>query len=615
MKGIGNALFTSLAMRPSVWGGKMVLVAVMIATICVCTAAEPSRATRILYINSYAPGYSWGDDIERGLFERFESSSRDIEISVEYLDAKRFPAKSQLDKRADHILEKYGAFPHDIVVVSDNAAFTFATGNRERLFPGLPIVFCGYNAFRHDDLKGMTNITGVNEEVDIGGLIDTAIYIQPDIGTLAFIISTDDASNMPMAEKAESSIIPKYQEHYEIVVLKNAPIAKIRDTLARIPRESAVVALGHTRETGDGRPLTPVEHGRLIAAASPVPVYTLWKFHLNTGVLGGLMLAGYDQGKAAADMALQILEGKSADSIPVIMKSPARNIFDYNVMKRFRIGMGRLPDDSTVINRPMSLYADHERVIWTSLMIIVVLTALIVVLLFNISSRRYAEKALRASRDNLEARVKERTAQLVAANTSLTDSEAKFRGLSDAAFEGIAMSEHGTILETNKTLTRMFGYEDDGLAGLGAIDIVPKAARQNVQDRIEAGDETPYHTTGLKKNGEEFPIEVHGQMLTFAGRRVRVTAIRDLTAEAAAEREIRVLRGILPTCQYCKKIRRAGEKETEPASWVAIEAYLGEHTEARFSHGICPDCMRQHVPDDVLQAYLSEDEPGAGPEV
>ena len=74
-----------------------------------------------------------------------------------------------------------------------------------------------------------------------------------------------------------------------------------------------------------------------------MPAYTFWNFHLGTGVLGGRILTGHDQGKAAGDMALQILNGKTASRIPVLMTSPTTMIFDYTVMRRFNIEMDELP--------------------------------------------------------------------------------------------------------------------------------------------------------------------------------------------------------------------------------------------------------------------------------
>jgi hypothetical protein len=59
---------------------------------------------------------------------------------------------------------------------------------------------------------------------------------------------------------------------------------------------------------------------------------------------------------------------------------------------------------------------------------------------------------------------------------------------------------------------------------------------------------------------------------------------------------IGILEGILPICCHCKKIRL---KETDPEdmdNWVQVEKYICDTTEARFSHSICPACMKKHYP-------------------
>lgn len=55
--------------------------------------------------------------------------------------------------------------------------------------------------------------------------------------------------------------------------------------------------------------------------------------------------------------------------------------------------------------------------------------------------------------------------------------------------------------------------------------------------------------------------------------------------------ELKVLRGIVPICSHCKKIRDSG------GSWNEVDVYVGKHTDAEFSHGICPDCLRKYYPD------------------
>ncbi|MBU0966987.1 MAG: response regulator transcription factor [Proteobacteria bacterium] len=73
-----------------------------------------------------------------------------------------------------------------------------------------------------------------------------------------------------------------------------------------------------------------------------------------------------------------------------------------------------------------------------------------------------------------------------------------------------------------------------------------------------------------------------------------------LTAQMQELREavdhIKTLQGIIPICSFCKKIR------DDEGYWDQVEAYFSRHSEARFSHGICPECLQKNYPecaDDV----------------
>ncbi len=58
-----------------------------------------------------------------------------------------------------------------------------------------------------------------------------------------------------------------------------------------------------------------------------------------------------------------------------------------------------------------------------------------------------------------------------------------------------------------------------------------------------------------------------------------------------ATSEIKTLRGILPICSYCKKIR------DDKGYWTQVEAYIHQHTDAEFSHGICQECANKYYPE------------------
>lgn len=174
-----------------------------------------------------------------------------------------------------------------------------------------------------------------------------------------------------------------------------------------------------TDEAG-GRALSPEENGRIVAAISPFPIYTFWDFHLGTGVLGGRILTGPDQGRAAAELALRILAGTPADAIPVTMTSPTTDIFDDQVRERLRIRRSALPTDALLINKPFSVWEEYRWPIVGGLALMIAQALLIGLLLASMRARRLALTALDGERAMLEQRVAERTRDLAVANDQLS---------------------------------------------------------------------------------------------------------------------------------------------------------------------------------------------------
>ena len=60
-------------------------------------------------------------------------------------------------------------------------------------------------------------------------------------------------------------------------------------------------------------------------------------------------------------------------------------------------------------------------------------------------------------------------------------------------------------------------------------------------------------------------------------------------------KRVKQLQGLLPICSYCKKIRN------DRNYWEQVEAYIAKHSEARFSHGVCPDCYDVHIRPELAR--------------
>lgn len=105
---------------------------------------------------------------------------------------------------------------------------------------------------------------------------------------------------------------------------------------------------------------------------------------------------------------------------------------------------------------------------------------------------------------------------------------------------------------------------------------------------------------GLKAGANDYIVKPYDaeelQMRIGVGR--KVVELQSLLAGRIAElqtalAEIKTLHGILPICMYCKKIR------DDKQYWQQVEQYVTNHSEAEFSHSICPDCYKKHVQPEL----------------
>ncbi len=86
------------------------------------------------------------------------------------------------------------------------------------------------------------------------------------------------------------------------------------------------------------------------------------------------------------------------------------------------------------------------------------------------------------------------------------------------------------------------------------------------------------------------PVWVGIENRLFAITVIGITTVLSILRKRTEE-DIKVLRGLLPICSYCKKIRDDG------GYWQQVERYIAARSEADFSHGMCPDCGSKHFPD------------------
>ena len=169
---------------------------------------------------------------------------------------------------------------------------------------------------------------------------------------------------------------------------------------------------------------------------------------------------------------------------------------------------------------------------------------------------------------------------------------------------------NGTIRFANPSFCKMFDYSHDDIIDKNAAELFATREVRTFSDVIAISDISKDDSQEFiveSKEGRSFIVEVTASNVTSSSGELagRMASFIDISKrkEIETDREklisklqdalnkIKTLRGIIPICASCKKIR------DDKGYWNQLESYIREHSEANFSHGICPECAERLYPD------------------
>ncbi len=366
----------------------------------ISAAADKNSGKKyVLYLNSYHKGYKWSDDITEAIESKIRQKPFEIVFFVEYMDTKKINDSTYLNRLPGIYNLKYNRYKFDAVICSDNNALDFMIKFGKRVFPGVPVIFCGINSAKGMELKRTKGFTGIIEVPAYRENLDFVLKLHP--GTEKIIFITDATSTGAAISRQIRNFLTSYNRKLQYEIWDNKTINEMRRDFRNLP-EHSIVFLSFFFQDREGVTYEYYESTSLITEYSPFPVYSFWDFNLNHGTAGGKVIGGTSQGRAAADMALEIIGGKDTDQMKIRTESPSSYMFDYNILRKFNINPSLLPESSTILNKPESIYEKFFFIIWTASVSFIFLFAVIGILTINILKRRKTEMLLRKSRDRLQ---------------------------------------------------------------------------------------------------------------------------------------------------------------------------------------------------------------------
>ncbi len=192
----------------------------------------------------------------------------------------------------------------------------------------------------------------------------------------------------------------------------------------------------------------------------------------------------------------------------------------------------------------------------------------------------------------------------------LRESEERYRAVVSQAVEGITLfeAETGCLLEANDAFQRMMGYTAQEIPTLTIYDVLEHGragAKPDLALVLKNRQAALGERCFVRKDGSLIDVDVNASLITREARPAVCLVAHDITERKQAERQreslvaelqealsqVKTLSGLLPICASCKRIR------DDQGAWQPIETYIRERSDAEFTHGLCPDCIRKLYPE------------------
>lgn len=166
--------------------------------------------------------------------------------------------------------------------------------------------------------------------------------------------------------------------------------------------------------------------------------------------------------------------------------------------------------------------------------------------------------------------------------------------------------EDGAIIDANKAACSFYQYEKKSITDMAITDIntlPPKKTHEEMQN-AKTEQRNFFNFKHRLSTKETRDVEVYSSPILIGEHKVLYSIIHDVTERLKLEiereegiielkkahDEIKMLRGFLPLCSFCKKIR------IDDKYWVPVDVYIHRNSEASITHTICPQCREEHYP-------------------
>jgi signal transduction histidine kinase len=405
-----------LSMRSSVRHWMLAAIAVLTQFAPTSSAQAQSEHKQVLVLHSSRRDAQMSIVAESELARTLDIGlAQNLDYYSEFIDLTRSPEPVYTVGFRDFLGLKYQGVRFDLVIALQDPAIVFVTEHGDSLFRDTPIVFLTNNPAARRRL----NSTGLIHERNFAATVAFIRQLQPDVRHL-FIVTGAAGADKRYEEAVRRQLQPA-ASGLTVTYLSGLATQDLEHRLSRLPEHSAVYYVLVSQD-GAGLKFHPLEYASRVAAAANAPTYSWVDSTIDRGIVGGSLYSQRGAIERVGQLALRVLRGEAADSIPIDVLNLNTYQADWRQLRRWRIDEARIPPGTFVRYRDPTIWDRYKTYILAALAVVITQTVLIAGLLIQRNRRQRAEAELRRSQREL-LRSHERNRDLGARLLSAQDTE------------------------------------------------------------------------------------------------------------------------------------------------------------------------------------------------
>lgn len=334
----------------------------------ICTTSKGKDSINILFISSFNKNIPASISLERGFSKSFKENSQRETLFFEYMDSHKADLKSYSFYK-DYLKTKYSNVKFDYIICWGFNAIELLTSYRD-IFPDSKRILLEGSKKIVKKERLLESDMVVKAVADYSATIKEILKIKETKKII--VIGTSDKLGQNRVNILKKTISDS-QKNIEVEYLLDKNINEIAKKL-RIPNDYTIAFYLLMHSDGLGEKMTPYQVSEIICKNSSIPIFSFWEALFGSGIAGGNLISFEVIGEKVGKL-IFLDNKKNYEEI-----SPMNTIYDYKLLKKWRINKNKILSSATIINKPQNFFIKYK----VQLFILILTLTFIVIVTFLI---------------------------------------------------------------------------------------------------------------------------------------------------------------------------------------------------------------------------------------